>query len=109
MDPEDLQNSSFCNKNQSESYPDYGSVGSSIRRNSIVTFFDSDDNLIDQYSLISYNSIDQYPDYGSVDSSSRRKPIVTIDNQEDINKEPTKQFNSIGDGQYCSSAFLSFL
>ena len=95
MDPEDLQNSSFCNKNQSESESDYGSVGSSIRRNSIVTFFDSDDNLIDEYSLKSYNSIDQYPDYGSVDSSSRRKPIVTIDNQEDINKEPTKQFNSI--------------
>ena len=96
MDPEDSQSSSFCNKNQSESYPDYGSVGSSIRRSSIVTFFDRDDNLIDQYFLISYNSIDQYPDYGSVDSSSRRRrnSIVTIDNQ-DINKEPTNQFNSI--------------
>ena len=91
MDPEDLQNSSFCNKNQSESESDYGSVGSSIRRNSIVTFFDSDDNLIDEYSLISYNSIDQYPDNGrSVDSSSRRNSIVII-NSHDINKEPTKQ------------------
>ena len=95
MDPEDLQNSSFCNKNESESYPDYGSVGSSIRRNSIVTFFDSHGTLLDEYSLISYNSIDQYPDYGSVDRSSRRNSSVTIDNQEDINKEPTKQFNTI--------------
>ena len=71
MDPEDLQNSSFCKKTQSET-------------------------SIDQYSLISYNSIDQYPDNGrSVDSSSRRNSIVII-NSHDINKEPTKQVNSIG-------------
>ena len=71
MDPEDLQNSSFCKKTQSET-------------------------SIDQYSLISYNSIDQYPDNGrSVDSSSRKNSIVII-NSHDINKEPTKQVNSIG-------------
>ena len=110
MDPEDLQNSSFCKKTQSETsidqyslisynsidqYPDYGSVDSSRRRNSIVTI-DSHDTSIDKHSLISYNSIDQYPDNGrSVDSSSRKNSIVII-NSHDINKEPTKQVNSIG-------------
>ena len=146
MDPEDLQNSSFCNKNQSEtsidqysliSYNsiDYGSVDSSRRRNSVVVTVDSHDTSIDQYSLKSYNSIAQYPDYDGVDSSRRRNSIVTIDshdtsidkhslisynsidqypdngrsvdsssrrnsiviiNSHDINKEPTKQVNSIG-------------
>ena len=108
MDPEDLQNSSFCNKNQSETsidqyslisynsidqYPDYGSVDSSRRRNSIVTI-DSHDTSIDKHSLISYNSIAQYPDYDSVDSSTKWSSIVSIDSH-DINKQPTKQVNSI--------------
>ena len=71
MDPEDLQNSSFCNKSENQS--------------------ETSIDPIDQYSLICYNSIDQYLEYANVDRSidnSRRNSI-------DTNNEPTKQLNSI--------------
>ena len=71
MDPEDLQNSSFCNKSENQS--------------------ETSIDPIDEYSLICYNSIDQYLEYANVDRSidnSRRNSI-------DTNNEPTKQLNSI--------------